>query len=145
LRGSPAANGELRHVPRPLRNAAGFPDDRFGEAGPGLAPLKKVFPDHWTFLLREAATYAFVALIVTGHVPGPVLPARMRQRVYHGSYTRLGNLPMSQAYASALNISLEVRGGLPVRQIHTAGRARRPVVQHRAEPAARRNSPGPAP
>jgi hypothetical protein len=36
-----------------------------GEAGPRRAPLKKVFPGHWTFLLREAAMYSFV-LIVTG-------------------------------------------------------------------------------
>jgi len=66
LRGSPAGNGELRHVPRSLRNAGGFPDDRFGAAGPGRALLKKVFPDPWTFLLGEAAMYSFVVLIVTG-------------------------------------------------------------------------------
>lgn len=41
----------------------------------------------------------------------------MRQGVYNGSYTRLGNVPMRQAYASALNINLDVRGGLPVRRI----------------------------
>lgn len=41
----------------------------------------------------------------------------MRQGVYNGSYIRLGNVPMSQAYASALNISLDVCGGLPVRRI----------------------------
>jgi hypothetical protein len=37
----------------------------------------------------------------------------MRQGVYNGSYTRLGNVPMRQAYASALNINLDVRGDLP--------------------------------
>jgi len=42
-------------VLRSLCNAGGFADDRFGEAGPRRAPLKKVFPDHWMFLLREAA------------------------------------------------------------------------------------------
>jgi hypothetical protein len=66
LRGSPAGNGELRHVPRLLRNPGGFREDWVGEAAPGRAPLKKVFPDHWTFLLREAAMYSFVVLIVTG-------------------------------------------------------------------------------
>jgi ubiquinol-cytochrome c reductase cytochrome b subunit len=85
--------------------------------GPGRAPLKKVFPDHWTFLLREAAMYSVVVLIVTGTFLALFFQPGMRQGVYHGSYTRLGNVPMSQAYASALNISLEVRGGLPVRQI----------------------------
>jgi ubiquinol-cytochrome c reductase cytochrome b subunit len=42
----------------------------------------------------------------------------MREGVYHGSYTKLDNVPMSQAYASTLNISFEVRCGLLVRQIH---------------------------
>jgi ubiquinol-cytochrome c reductase cytochrome b subunit len=46
----------------------------------------------------------------------------MRQGVYNGSYTRLGNVPVRHAYASALNINLDVRGGLPVRRIrHWAG------------------------
>jgi hypothetical protein len=35
-------------------------------AGPVRALLKKVFPDHWTFLLSEVAMYSFVVLIVTG-------------------------------------------------------------------------------
>jgi ubiquinol-cytochrome c reductase cytochrome b subunit len=42
----------------------------------------------------------------------------MREVAYHGSYAKLDSVPMSQAYASTLNISFEVRGGLLVRQIH---------------------------
>jgi quinol-cytochrome oxidoreductase complex cytochrome b subunit len=38
--------------------------------------------------------------------------------VYHGSYVKLDGVPMSQAYASTLDISFDVRGGLLVRQIH---------------------------
>jgi ubiquinol-cytochrome c reductase cytochrome b subunit len=38
--------------------------------------------------------------------------------VYHGSYVPLQGVSMSQAYASTLDISFDVRGGLLMRQIH---------------------------
>ena len=38
--------------------------------------------------------------------------------VYHGSYVKLDGITMSQAYASTLNISFDIRGGLLIRQIH---------------------------
>jgi ubiquinol-cytochrome c reductase cytochrome b subunit len=38
--------------------------------------------------------------------------------VYHGAYTPLRGVRMSEAYASTLNISFDVRGGLLMRQIH---------------------------
>ena len=42
----------------------------------------------------------------------------MTEVVYHGSYTHLDGAKMSEAYASTLNISFDVRGGLLMRQIH---------------------------
>ncbi len=42
----------------------------------------------------------------------------MSESVYQGSYTQLRGVPMSDAYASALHISFDVRGGLLVRQMH---------------------------
>ena len=42
----------------------------------------------------------------------------MTEVIYHGSYTHLDGVRMSQAYASTLNISFDVRGGLLMRQIH---------------------------
>jgi ubiquinol-cytochrome c reductase cytochrome b subunit len=42
----------------------------------------------------------------------------MREVVYEGSYEPLEGLKMSAAYASTLDISFEVRGGLLMRQIH---------------------------
>ena len=42
----------------------------------------------------------------------------MTDVVYHGSYTNLDGVHMSQAYQSTLNISFDVRGGLLMRQIH---------------------------
>jgi ubiquinol-cytochrome c reductase cytochrome b subunit len=37
---------------------------------------------------------------------------------YHGSYTPLNGVRMSEAYASTLDISFDVRGGLLIRQLH---------------------------
>ena len=42
----------------------------------------------------------------------------MTEVVYHGSYHSLNGVRMSEAYASTLNISFDVRGGLLMRQIH---------------------------
>ena len=41
-------------------------DDRLGLAKMGKENLRKVFPDHWSFLLGEIALYSFVALLLTG-------------------------------------------------------------------------------
>ena len=35
-------------------------DDRIGVAGLGRPFLRKVFPDHWSFLLGEIALYSFI-------------------------------------------------------------------------------------
>jgi ubiquinol-cytochrome c reductase cytochrome b subunit len=42
----------------------------------------------------------------------------MSEVVYHGSYTKLNGVSMSEAYNSTLRISFDVRGGLLMRQIH---------------------------
>jgi ubiquinol-cytochrome c reductase cytochrome b subunit len=80
--------------------------------------LDKVFPDHWSFLLGEIALYSFVVLVGTGlflvlhfdRGPGDV--------VYDGAYDPLRGVEMSRAYASSLDLSFEVRGGLLARQVH---------------------------
>jgi ubiquinol-cytochrome c reductase cytochrome b subunit len=43
---------------------------------------------------------------------------KLAEVVYHGSYTKLDGITMSQAYESTLNISFDIRGGLLIRQIH---------------------------
>ncbi|MEO5680416.1 MAG: ubiquinol-cytochrome c reductase cytochrome b subunit, partial [Acidimicrobiales bacterium] len=43
-----------------------FVDTRLGLAKFGQKMLKKVFPDHWSFLLGELALYSFVVLLLTG-------------------------------------------------------------------------------
>ena len=81
--------------------------------------LRKVFPDHWSFMLGEIALWSFVVLLLTGVVPDAVVQARAWARsIYDGSYDQLRGVPMSEAYASTLHISFDVRGGLLMRQMH---------------------------
>ena len=80
--------------------------------------LRKLFPDHWTFLLGEIALYSFIILLLTGTFLTFFFQPSMTEVVYHGTYTPLRGVRMSEAYASTLNISFDVRGGLLMRQIH---------------------------
>ena len=80
--------------------------------------FRKIFPDHWTFLLGEIALYSFIILLLTGTFLTLFFQPSMTDVVYHGSYTTLDGVRMSEAYASTLNISFDVRGGLLMRQIH---------------------------
>ena len=42
----------------------------------------------------------------------------MVEVIYNGSYVPLNGIRMSEAYASTLDISFDIRGGLLMRQIH---------------------------
>ncbi len=105
-------------IPKPLAEQAGGLDDRFHAAKGVRTFMRKVFPDHWTFLLGEIALYSFIILILTGIFLTLFFQPSMTQVVYHGSYTKLDGVRMSQAYESTLNLSFDVRGGLLMRQIH---------------------------
>ena len=105
-------------IPKPLAEQAGGLDDRFHAAKGVRTFMRKVFPDHWTFLLGEIALYSFIILILTGIFLTLFFQPSMTQVVYHGSYTKLNGVRMSQAYESTLNLSFDVRGGLLMRQIH---------------------------
>ena len=95
-----------------------FLDDRLHGARGLRVFLRKIFPDHWTFLLGEIALYSFIILLLTGTFLTLFFQPSMTDIVYHGSYTPLDGVHMSEAYASTLNISFDVRGGLLMRQIH---------------------------
>ena len=101
-----------------LAGTGTFLDDRLRAAKGARTLLKKVFPDHWSFLLGEIALYSFIILLLTGTFLTFFFKPSMTSVVYHGTYTRLNGVRMSEAYASTLNISFDVRGGLLMRQIH---------------------------
>ncbi|WZX00334.1 ubiquinol-cytochrome c reductase cytochrome b subunit [Propioniciclava soli] len=93
-------------------------DERVGLAKLGKAGLRKVFPDHWSFLLGEVALYAFVVLLITGIFLTIWFRPSMAEIEYAGTYELMRGRHVSEAFASTLDISFDVRGGLLVRQIH---------------------------
>jgi ubiquinol-cytochrome c reductase cytochrome b subunit len=105
-------------IDRVLGKVGGDLDDRFHGARGVRVFMRKVFPDHWTFLLGEIALYSFIILLLTGTFLTFFFQPSMTDVVYHGAYTQLDGVRMSEAYASTLNISFDVRGGLLMRQIH---------------------------
>jgi ubiquinol-cytochrome c reductase cytochrome b subunit len=111
-------SNERLTIPKPLREQGAGLDDRLHAAKGVRTLLRKVFPDHWTFLLGEIALYSFIILILTGIFLTLFFNPSMTQVIYHGSYTKLNGVRMSEAYASTLRISFDVRGGLLMRQIH---------------------------
>ncbi|HET7486459.1 MAG TPA: ubiquinol-cytochrome c reductase cytochrome b subunit [Acidimicrobiales bacterium] len=93
-------------------------DQRLGASGFVRTALNKVFPDHWSFMLGEIALYAFLVLLVTGVYLTFFFEPSVKQVVYHGPYHPLRGVEMSQAYASTLKLSFEVRAGMVMRQMH---------------------------
>jgi ubiquinol-cytochrome c reductase cytochrome b subunit len=100
------------------RRAGRSADTRLVAATPLRGLLNKVFPDHWSFLLGEIALYSFIVLLVTGAFLAVFFEPSMDGTTYDGSYAPLRGTHMSAAYASALDISFDVRGGLLMRQMH---------------------------
>ncbi|MGK5684672.1 cytochrome bc1 complex cytochrome b subunit [Actinoplanes sp. URMC 104] len=93
-------------------------DERFQASTPLRALLNKVFPDHWSFLLGEIALFSFIILLLTGVFLTLFYDPSMTETTYQGAYPALRGTEMSQAYASSLHLSFEVRGGLFMRQMH---------------------------
>nr|WP_307815887.1 ubiquinol-cytochrome c reductase cytochrome b subunit [Myceligenerans indicum] len=80
---------------------------------------RKVFPDHWSFMLGEMALYSFIALLISGVFLTMFFEPSMALTQFEGEYpaTATGQT-VSVAYASTLEMSFEVRGGLLMRQVH---------------------------
>jgi ubiquinol-cytochrome c reductase cytochrome b subunit len=93
-------------------------DSRYHPSAAVRRQLNKVFPTHWSFLLGEIALYSFIVLLITGVYLTLFFDPSMAEIIYDGAYQPLRGVEMSKAYASTLEISFEVRGGLFVRQVH---------------------------
>ena len=93
-------------------------DSRYHPSAAVRRQLNKVFPTHWSFLLGEVALYSFIVLLLTGVYLTLFFDPSMAEVTYNGVYQPLRGVEMSRAYASALDISFEVRGGMFVRQVH---------------------------
>ncbi|MEU9169452.1 cytochrome bc complex cytochrome b subunit [Streptomyces sp. NPDC048420] len=97
---------------------ADWADGRLGLYALAKANMRKVFPDHWSFMLGEVCLYSFLVLILTGVYLTLFFEPSGVEVVYHGSYEPLNGVIMTRAFESTLDISFDVRGGLLIRQIH---------------------------
>jgi ubiquinol-cytochrome c reductase cytochrome b subunit len=98
--------------------AANYIDERTGISALVKELGRKIFPDHWSFMLGEVALYSFIVILLSGTFLTFFFQPSMADVVYHGSYVPLKGIQMSAAYSSALNISFDIRGGLLFRQVH---------------------------
>jgi ubiquinol-cytochrome c reductase cytochrome b subunit len=101
-----------------LAATANYLDERVGVGGILKSFGRKVFPDHWSFMLGEVALYSFVILLISGTFLTFFYQPAMTEVVYDGVYLPLKGTQMSIAYASSLDISFEIRGGMLMRQAH---------------------------
>jgi ubiquinol-cytochrome c reductase cytochrome b subunit len=97
---------------------ADWADGRLGVYSLAKANMRKIFPDHWSFLLGEICLYTFIIIILTGVYLTLFFVPSMGEVEYAGPYVPMQGVMMSEAYASTLDISFDVRGGLLVREIH---------------------------
>lgn len=108
-------SSDLMRVAEP---PAKFLDERIGLAKLAKGGLRKVFPDHWSFMLGEIALYSFIILLLSGTFLSLWYKPSLQEGPYTGSYGNLYGVTMSDAMASTLRISFDIRGGLLLRQIH---------------------------
>ncbi|MGL4340548.1 MAG: cytochrome bc1 complex cytochrome b subunit [Rhodoglobus sp.] len=98
--------------------AANYIDERTSISGLVKEVGRKIFPDHWSFMLGEVALYSFVVILLSGTFLTFFFQASMVEVEYDGSYIPLKGIEMSAAMSSTLDLSFDIRGGLLMRQVH---------------------------
>ncbi|MEY4457706.1 MAG: hypothetical protein RIS25_299 [Actinomycetota bacterium] len=98
--------------------ASNYVDERTSISGAVKLLGRKIFPDHWSFMLGEVALYSFVIILLSGTFLTFFFDPSMTEVHYEGSYVPLKGIEMSVAYHSSLDISFDIRGGLLMRQVH---------------------------
>ncbi|HEX6196580.1 MAG TPA: cytochrome bc complex cytochrome b subunit [Jiangellaceae bacterium] len=75
-------------------------------------------PNHWSFWLGYLALFSLVIVVLSGVFLTVWFEPSMAPVIYDGAYAPLRGVVVSEAYASTLDLSFEVRGGLLMRQVH---------------------------
>ena len=101
-----------------FERAQNWLDERLGTTSFARRALRKVFPDHWSFLLGEIALGCLVVLVVTGVFLLFFYTPDTRGVVYDGPYAPLKGQLVSAAFDSTMRLSFEVKAGLLMRQTH---------------------------
>jgi len=87
--------------PNPVGAVAEWADDRLGLATLAKKNLRKVFPDHWSFMLGEIALWSFVVLLLSGVFLTLWFDPSMSETTYQGSYAPLRGIEMSHEIGRA--------------------------------------------
>ena len=109
------------YVPsEPMKGTADYLDSNVGVAKAVKFISRKIFPDHWSFMLGEIALWSFVVLVITGFFMAMFFDPSMTHTTYPEDAlpVQLQGEPMSAAMASTVYMSFEVKGGLLMRQMH---------------------------
>ncbi|HEX6325688.1 MAG TPA: cytochrome bc complex cytochrome b subunit [Jiangellaceae bacterium] len=104
-----------------LRGAGGLVDvvdRRIATSRWGKRDAGRALPDHWSFWLGHIALFSFVVVLLSGVFLTLWFEPSMTPVTYDGGYAPLQGVVVSEAYASTLELSFEVRGGLLMRQVH---------------------------
>ena len=80
-------------APGRLAEVGNWVDERTGLGKVAKGGLRKIFPDHWSFLLGEIALYSFIILLLTGIFLSLWFKPSMGEVEYAGSYQLLKGLP----------------------------------------------------
>ena len=89
------------------RASAGTADFLDQRTGIGVAVknfARKIFPDHWSFLLGEIALFSFVVLLGSGIFLTMFFVPSMTEVHYEGPWAPMHGVEMSEAFASPFKI-----------------------------------------
>jgi ubiquinol-cytochrome c reductase cytochrome b subunit len=103
---------------RAERGLLGWADEQLGIVKLARTAFRRVFPDHWSFLLGQVALFSFVVLVLTGVYLTFFFTPNTRPVVYTGPYAPLRGATVSETFNSVMRLSFQVRAGLLMRQTH---------------------------
>src|SRR5262245_30227064 len=83
------AGGGRRGQPGKGERLADWADGRLGINTLAKAQMRKIFPDHWSFMFGEICLYSFLILILTGIYLTLFFEPSGVEVVYDGSYVPL--------------------------------------------------------
>jgi ubiquinol-cytochrome c reductase cytochrome b subunit len=112
--GTERAGRRPQDLPGPLR----WLDEQLGIVTLARAASRRLFPDHWSFLLGQIALFSFVVILLSGIYLTFFFTPDARQTVYDGPYAPLRGARVSATFDSVMRLSFEVRAGLLMRQAH---------------------------
>ena len=77
--------------------AANYLDERTSASMAMKTLGRKIFPDHWSFMLGEVALYSFIVILISGTFLTFFFDPSMTEVEYEGSYLPLKGIEMSVA------------------------------------------------